>query len=73
MNEIERIIDRLNYCYYYFYEILSHIYNFLANLSSSIDLTRQVPIENCIFEKGKLSNHFYELGELIFYTVNFIN
>ena len=42
---------------------------FFTNLSSSIDLTRQTPIEKTVFLKGKIGlNHFYEPSELIFYT-----
>ncbi|MDA9558833.1 biphenyl 2,3-dioxygenase [Alphaproteobacteria bacterium] len=42
---------------------------FFTNLSSSIDLTRQIPIEKTVFLKGKIGlNHFYEPSELIFYT-----
>ena len=42
---------------------------FFTNLSSSIDLTRQTPIEKTLFLKGKIGlNHFYEPSELIFYT-----
>ena len=42
---------------------------FSTNLSSSIDLTRQTPIEKTVFLKGKIGlNHFYEPSELIFYT-----
>ena len=40
-----------------------------TNQSSSIDLTRQTPIEKTVFLKGKIGlNHFYEPSELIFYT-----
>ena len=42
---------------------------FFTNLSSSIDLTRQIPIEKTLYLKGKVGlNHFYEPSELIFYT-----
>ena len=42
---------------------------FFTNLSSTIDLTRQTPIEKTVFLKGKIGlNHFYEPSELIFYT-----
>tara|TARA_Y100000389_G_C17288378_1_gene426683 strand:- start:260 stop:712 length:453 start_codon:yes stop_codon:yes gene_type:complete len=42
---------------------------FFTNLSSSIDLTRQTPIEKTVFLNGKTGlNHFYEPSELIFYT-----
>ena len=42
---------------------------FFTNLSFSIDLTRQTPIEKTVFLKGKIGlNHFYEPSELIFYT-----
>ena len=42
---------------------------FFTNLGSSIDLTRQTPIEKTVFLKGKIGlNHFYEPSELIFYT-----
>ena len=42
---------------------------FFTNLSSSIDLTRQTPIEKTVFLKGKIGlNHFYDPSELIFYT-----
>ena len=42
---------------------------FFSNHSSSIDLTRQTPIEKTVFLKGKIGlNHFYEPSELIFYT-----
>ena len=42
---------------------------FFTNQSSSIDLTRQTPIEKTVFLKGKIGlNHFYEPSELIFYT-----
>ena len=42
---------------------------FFTNLSSSIDLTRQTPIEKTVFLKGQIGlNHFYEPSELIFYT-----
>ena len=42
---------------------------FFTNLSSSIDLTRQTPIEKTVFLNGKTGlNHYYEPSELIFYT-----
>ena len=42
---------------------------FFTNLSFSIDLTRQTPIEKTVFLKGQIGlNHFYEPSELIFYT-----
>ena len=42
---------------------------FFTYQSSSIDLTRQTPIEKTVFLKGKIGlNHFYEPSELIFYT-----
>ena len=42
---------------------------FFTNLSSSIDLTRHIPIEKTLYLKGKVGlNHFYEPSELIFYT-----
>ena len=42
---------------------------FFTNQSSSIDLTRQTPIEKTVFLNGKTGlNHFYEPSELIFYT-----
>ena len=42
---------------------------FFTNLSSSIDLTRQTPIEKTVFLKGEIGlNHSYEPSELIFYT-----
>ena len=40
-----------------------------TNLSSSIDLTRQTPIEKTVYLKGKIGlSHFYEPSELIFFT-----
>ena len=40
-----------------------------TNLSSSIDLTRQTPIEKTVYLKGKIGLvHFYEPSELIFFT-----
>ena len=42
---------------------------FFTNLSFSVDLTRQTPIEKTVFLKGQIGlNHFYEPSELIFYT-----
>ena len=42
---------------------------FFTSLSSSLDLTRQAPIEKTIYLKGKIgTNHFYEPNELVFYT-----
>ena len=40
-----------------------------TNLSFSIDLTRQIPIEKTLYLKGKMGlSHFYEPNELVFFT-----